>query len=103
MVGQCEACAERAPSQTPEPIIQEPLPSRAFESVSTDLFHLAGYEWLVMSDRYSGWPFVGKCGRSANSAEVIRQLKDWMTLTGIPAKLSSDVGPQFSSRAFRVL
>ena len=54
-----------------------------------------------MSDRYSGWPFVGKCGRSANSAEVIRQLKDWMTLTGIPAKLSSDGGPQFSSRVFR--
>ena len=101
MVRGCAACAERLPSQAPEPLQSDPLPSRPFESTAADLFHIAGRAFLVYTDRFSGWPDVGTTGRTASSTQVIRLLKEWMTNTGVPSHLKTDGGPQFSSHAFK--
>ena len=48
-------------------------------------------------DRFFGWPFVGKYGRSATTAGVVSLLKEWFTYVGAPVKNVSDGGPQFRS------
>ena len=101
VVRSCAACAERLPSHAPEPLLVEPPSSRLFECAASDLFQLAGHHFLVYTDRFSGWPTVGSCGRTATSAQVISLLKEWMSEKGIPVWLTTDGGPQFTSRAFK--
>ena len=97
----CAACAGRLPSQPQEPLQQDERPSRPFESVASDLCHVAGKTFLVLVDRYSGWPIVSDCGRSATATVIIRLMKDAFTDKGVPVKLITDGGPQFSSREFK--
>ena len=100
VVQSCIKCRERLPSQTKEPIINEPRPSLPFQSTSADLFTYAGYQYIVYSDRLSGWPCVGKFGHTVTSKEVIRFLRQRFADVGVPRKLTTDGGPQFASRAF---
>ena len=97
----CAACAECLPSQPQEPLQQDERPCRPFESVASDLCHVAGKTFLVLVDRYSGWPIVSDCERSATATVVIRLMKDTVTDKGVPVKLITDGGPQFSSRKFK--
>ena len=76
----CAACAERLPSQPQEPLQQDDRPSRPFERVASDLCHVAGKTFLVLVDRYSGWPIVSDCGRSATARVVIRRMRWRMRL-----------------------
>ena len=99
VVRSCAACAERLPSHAPEHLLVEPPSSRPFECAASDLFQLAGHHFLVYTDRFSGWPTVGTCGRTATSAQVISLLKEWMSEKGIQERLTTDGGPQFTSRA----
>ena len=64
-------------------------------------FKLAGHYLLVYIDRLSGWPTVGTCGGTATSAQVISLLKVWMSEKGTPVRLTTDDGPQVTSRAFK--
>ena len=101
IVPSCKACAEHLPSLQAQPIQQEVQPSRPFESVSSDLFHVAGKTFLLLVDRFSGWPIVADCGRSSSTAVVVRLMKDAFTDKGVPTKFVTDGGPQFSSREFK--
>ncbi|CAL8106515.1 unnamed protein product [Orchesella dallaii] len=101
VVRSCSECASYLPSQQKEPQYQDPSPTYPFQEVSTDLFSFAGFEYLVMVDRFSGWICISKCGTSATTSIVIKELRKFMTDMGIPAKLVSDNGPQFSSMDFR--
>lgn len=95
IISKCRPCSETRPSQQREPLIQTHS-DRPFESVSVDLFSLAGRTYLVMVDRYSGWPCVSKMNK-ADSKAVTTTLADWMMDYGIPVKIRTDGGPQFRS------
>jgi len=101
MIRSCPECAVHLPSHQKEPWLVQPPSTRPFECVGVDLFKYAGNEYIVMVDRYSGWINVAKCGPSATTSKVIYLLKQWMTDFGIPEKLISDNGPQFSSMEFK--
>lgn len=75
-------------------------PTRPYEMVTADIFHHAGYQYLVMADRFSGWPSIARLGRSADSAQVIKHLRSWFMDKGVPVKLTTDGGPQFKSQEF---
>ena len=57
MTSKCETCLKLKPSKPVEPMIQTHA-SRPFEAVSIDLGYLEGTHYLILSDRYSGWPMV---------------------------------------------
>ena len=76
-----------------EPQIQI-MASRSFEAVSVDLGNQHGAYYLVLIDRYSGWPMV-KPLKKLNTAEVTSILEDWFLEHGKPVDLRSDGGPQF--------
>ena len=77
------------------PVVQYP-----FQMVWGDYFDLKGYTYLVLVDRYSGWPVVHQACKMSSS-ELIRVLKEVCTTYGVMEELSSDGGPQFVSAEFR--
>ena len=102
IVSACHVCRALQPSQPREPMWQEdPAPSRVFESVSADYFHVAGRTFLVCADRLSGWPYVAVCHRTASADQLTRELRHLFSLMGVPAVLRSDGGPQFASSTTR--
>ncbi len=64
------------------------------EAVSTDLFQSEGKHYIVMVDRYSGFPFVQQLTR-LNTNTITKVLHQWFMDWGIPVRLRSDGGPQF--------
>ncbi|KAK7108980.1 hypothetical protein V1264_013102 [Littorina saxatilis] len=96
----CPICQEHKPSQSPESLMPHEVPSRPWETLGTDLFRLHGYEYLLLTDYYSKYFIVRKLAGDATSNIVIRALKQMFSEHGIPSKLISDNGPQFSSDAF---
>ena len=101
VVRSCEHCATLLPSQPVESLMSPTPPKQPLEHVAADLFHLSGWEYLILVDRYSGWPLVVRCGRSAASSDIIAKLKAWIMDLEAPSKVSTDGGPQFRSQEFK--
>ena len=91
----CNECAPLQPGAPPEPLQH---PDYLFQQVVADYFQAGGYHYLVIVDRFSGWPNIFFCRGSLGSS---RQLKDWLrqffTTYSIPAELASDGGLTFMS------
>ena len=103
VVRSCEPCQVLLPSQQQEPMMKttdEP-PSRPFESVSADFFTVAGKMFLVYVDRLSGWPVVAACGTDTTAASTIRFCRTFFRDLGVPVRLRTDGGPQFTSSDFQ--
>ena len=91
----CMPCEEIAPSQPnppPTPIVDPVYP---FQQVCSDYFKHNGHNYLVMVDRYSGWPTVYRL--SGGSLPLIKKLREVFVTFGIPEELASDGGPEFAS------
>ncbi|XP_043236499.1 uncharacterized protein K02A2.6-like [Amphibalanus amphitrite] len=98
-VGNCAACQERRSSLPQEPMATEPLPSRIFEDVSSDLFSHAGRDYFVYVDRLSGWPIIHQLPRGdTTSRQIIKALREAFVSLGVPVRLRTDGGPQYKSR-----
>ena len=96
----CMLCNRNAPSQQKEPPAPLPEIEYPFQRVCADYFELKGYGYLVVVDRYSGWPILHQA-RKASSAELVRVMKEVCTTYGVPEEISSDGGPQFVSGEFK--
>ena len=98
----CEKCQYNKNSQQKEPLMQEPMPSRVFEQVSIDFFSCSGENFLLYTDRLSGWPVVFKFKRGeTTSRNVIDACRPCFIDLGIPVILRSDNGPQFTASEFK--
>jgi Integrase core domain. len=92
---QCLQCNEQAPSQPKEDPIITPPPEVPFEQAAMDLCHLAGHQYLIYADRYSGWVEVKKVNNSTIH-EIRRALLGWFTSYGVPREIATDGGPPFN-------
>lgn len=102
VVSSCQRCRPLLPKQQHEPLWQDDdPPSRVFQSVSADYFHVAGRTYLVYVDRLSGWPYVTSCPREASAAHLVTCLRSIFADTGVPVTLRTDGGPQFASSTLR--
>ena len=99
-VSKCQVCNTYHQGQQREPMISHPVPSRPWQVLAVDLFELQGQDYLVTTDYYSNFFEVDKLV-SKTSKEVIEKLKPHMARHGIPDKIVSDNGPQFSSQEFK--
>lgn len=99
-VAKCSTCEKTQRSNNKEEMIVKEIPTYPFEIVATDLFSYAGRDFVLMVDSYSGY-YDFRQLRQTSSWEVIENLKSWFATHGIPAKLESDNGPQYSSQEFR--
>lgn len=97
----CESCQILQPSQQQEPLLCDDHPTRPFESVSADFFHVAGKSFLVIADRLSGWPVIVPCGSDTTATRVIRMFCRYFREVGVPLRLRTDGGPPFNSADFQ--
>ena len=97
----CSACRKYLPSQQKEPLLSDPEPSRVFETMSADFFSHAGKSWLVVADRLSGWPIAASIDGEPTARVLVSHLREVFAVTGVPNRLKTDGGPQFTARHTR--
>ena len=98
-VNKCSVCNSLKSHQSKEPLKPHIFPDRPWQMVGTDMFEFESQTYLATVDYYSGF-FELDYLSSTKSASVITKLKSQFAQHGIPDKLISDNGPQFSSAKF---
>ncbi|KAG0725211.1 Transposon Tf2-6 polyprotein [Chionoecetes opilio] len=96
----CEPCQILQPSQQQEPLLCDDHPP-GLSSPFRRLSPVAGKSFLVIADRLSGWPVVVPCGADTTATHTIRLFCRYFRDVGVPLRLRTDGGPQFTSTAFR--
>ncbi len=94
----CGTCNRMAPSQPHLPPFESDLPSYPFQAIAADYFTLCGVKFLVVVDRFSGWPHMMRAmgsDEALGASGLIRCLKLMFATFGIPEEVSSDGGPEF--------
>ena len=98
MRSRCRNCNENAPSQPAAPPEPLPQPEYPFQQIVSDYFQEQGHHYLVIADRFSGWPTLLHCGGStASKSLLIDTLKTYFSTYGIPEELSTDGGLTFTA------
>ncbi len=98
-VSRCSTCQTFTPEQCREPLLPHELPSRPWEKIGADLFELDGRSYIIMVDYWSNYFEVAELTKKT-SLTVINQFKVQFARHGIPSILSTDGGPEFTSREF---
>ena len=101
--GYVKACQARqlyAQKQQKESFFSTEVPTQPWSIIAADLFSLAGREYIVLVDYYSNFIEVDVLPDTL-STTIIYLLKRQFSRHGIPDKLRTDNGPQFSSAAFK--
>ena len=94
----CRNCNENAPTQPAAPPEQLTQPDYPFQQIVSDYFQEQGHHYLVIADRFSGWPTLLHCGGStASKSLLIDTLKTYFSTYGIPEELSTDGGSTFTA------
>ena len=100
---QCKVCQEVAPSQARSPPTPIPSPDYPFQLICGDHFSLAGKQYLVLVDRFSGWPVIEYCGDTVGSStQLIRTLRQYFATYGVPDEISTDGGTVFTSMEMKL-
>ena len=98
LVKNCEECCKHQ-IQRAEPLLPSKLPNLPWQKLGTDLFEWDKSTYLLIVDYYSRYIELSKL-RNTSAEEVISHTKSIFARHGIPEKLISDNGHQFSSEAF---
>ena len=91
----CMKCHKTSPSNPDLPPHPPTVPVYPFQRICCDYFSYRGIPYLIIVDRYSGWPVVKKAKDGATG--LVNTLKEVIDTFGVPEELSSDGGPEFSS------
>ena len=100
MVKRCGPCQHHQNENKKEPLIPHDVPKRPWHTLGSDLFYWNNSNYLVIADYYSKFPIVRKLN-NITSETVISHLKAIFEEHGIPERLISDNGTQYTSEAFR--
>ena len=99
-VASCGVCSLYQSAPQKEPLKSYPIPARPWQYIGNDLCQLHGKDYLVSVDYYSNFIEVDRLYSTSSSA-IIHKLKAHMARHGIPERVVSDNGPQYSSEEFR--
>ena len=98
MVKNCPTCC-KFQSQRAQPLIPSTLPSLPWQKVAMDIFEWEKASYLLVIDYYSRYIEIARLS-NLTSREVITHTKSIFARHGVPEKVISDNGPQFSSHEF---
>ena len=97
----CHDCWRMTPSQSRMPPVQPCVPNRPFQAVAADFCVLRGIGYLVIVDRFSGWPHI--VATKSGAKGLITTLINYFATFGVPEELSTDGGPEFTARETKSL
>ena len=92
---QCRDCNEGAPSNVREPLSLPDEPEYPWQQAVLDYFEMAAMKYLVIADRFSGWPEVFR--QNGKAMTLVRTCRNLFAQFGVPEQLSFDGGPPFDS------
>jgi hypothetical protein len=98
-VSQCSICQERQKPPQKEPMIPHEVPTRPWQTVASDLFVFDQVDYLLITDYYSRFFEIQKL-TSTKSSAIIHKTKSVFARHGVPEKVVSDNGPQYSSQEY---
>lgn len=101
MVTKCSVCQANRNLQPKEPLMPSEVPNGPWKVIAADLLNCAGSMFLVIVDYFSEFIEVEELKDNTYSSTVIEKLAKIFAVHGIPVKLITDNGPQFSSHKFR--
>ena len=96
----CHRCNENAPTQQEETMIYTMIPELPFQSVAVDYYHSGGHEYLIYTDRFTGWTEVARV-QNTSFLIIKKNLLSWFRTFGVPEEISSDGGPPFNSSEYK--
>lgn len=100
LISNCAVCAEHQNQQSAEPLKPTPTPDLPYEMVGCDIFQWQSDKYLMIVDYYSKYIDTEKLASETTSA-ITSALMKVFSSHGIPRKMRSDNGPQFSSSVFK--
>jgi hypothetical protein len=68
--GLCLECNRNTPSQQKEPPARIPEVEYPFQMICGDYMEIKGHSYLVLVDRYSGWPIVHQAGTAGRPYKI---------------------------------
>ena len=92
---QCRDCNGSAPSNAKEPMLTPPEPEYPWQLTVMDYFETSGCYYLVIADRYTGWPELYR--QNGKAVTLIKTCRNLFAQFGIPEEIASDGGGPFSS------
>ena len=100
LVSECKHCQVHRPAQQHEMLITTPIPERPWQHIAVDLCYHKGKDYLVAVDYHSR--YIEICHLvNTTTTPVINKLKNMFSRWGIPERVSSDNGPQFTAKEFK--
>lgn len=100
LVQDCAECNTYQNKQPAEPMKATNIPELPWIELGSDLFEWNGESYLITVDYFSKFIEVDHM-RTTTSAAVIEGLKSQFARHGIPMRLRTDNGPQYSSQEFK--
>ena len=100
LVSNCSTCLNHRNQQRREKMIPHEVPDASWVKVGTDLFVLNNRDYVIVIDYHSKFITVSYL-RNKKSSTVIQELKKVFSVHGIPKKIFSDNGPEYTSREFK--
>ena len=98
-VKDCSICHDHAPAQCKELLIPSAIPDVPWSNAASDIFTFEGENYLLLVDYYSKYIEVSRLG-DMTSTETIRVLKEHFGRHGIPSKLITYCGSQYTNKEF---
>ena len=100
VVSGCHACQLVCRKQPPEPMTLTLIPPGPWRELGVDLMDIEnGNQLLVVIDYYSRWSEVAVI-RNATASKVIQCMEKTFCTHGLPIRVWSDDGPQFTSELY---
>lgn len=97
----CQLCQEFQDANPRGNITPHEIPSKPWQLIASDLFEVAGKNYLLTVDRYSKYPLLDEMGSSVTSLAVMRKIRDYCALFGKPEEIMTDNGPQYTGPSFK--
>ncbi len=99
LVARCSYCLTYRNKQQSENLIDHEIPNSPWIKVASDVFHLFGHHYVIVTDYYSGYIEIERIS-DTTSQSVISKLKKIFARHGIPQELFSDNGPEYIAKEF---
>ncbi len=100
MVKECATCQRHQNANQREPLTPHDVPQRPWSVLGVDLFQIEENHYLLVADYYSKFPVVRRLN-NLTAQHTIATLKNIFEEHGIPDKLISDNGTNFTAATFQ--
>ena len=94
---ECQDSRNKPGHTMPQPWV---FPKGPWMRVHADFAQLGGKQYLLMSDAYLKWPEIHELGSHATTLQTIEAMRRSFSRHGIPQKLVTDNGTQFTAGEF---